>query len=94
MSGEGAKPLTHHVDVEQALATLDYREMAALSEMFERWALTEEKISDERRTDLIKWSADYEALAAFAGTDWVAADPTEPPGLIVFIAQRELASRR
>ncbi|MBX3562474.1 MAG: hypothetical protein KF780_11760 [Sphingomonas sp.] len=85
--------MTHHVDVDQALATLDYREMVALSKMFERWALNEENITDERRTDLIKWSADYEALAAFAGSDWIATDPTEPPSLIVFMARRELASR-
>lgn len=36
-SDPSAKPVTHHVDVGNALDTLDHRQMLALAAMFERW---------------------------------------------------------
>ena len=94
VSRSRAKPLTYHVDVDQALETLDHDEMLALAGMFERWALTETRITGEHRTQLIQWSVDYEAIAAFAGPGWKA---TEEPGLVSlvqFIARGELSCRR
>ena len=91
MSEQRTKPPTHHVDVEHALATLDHRQMLALAEMFERWALTEESIDGAQRTKLIQWSADYDAVAEFAGADWIATDATEQ-SLLSFIAKLELRS--
>ena len=93
MTERDTKPVTHHVDVEQALATLDQPQMLALAAMFERWALTELSIDGEQRPRLIQWSADYEAIAAFAGADWMASDPSEP-SLLGFIAGRELGALR
>jgi hypothetical protein len=87
------KPDTYAVDVDQALETLDYQEMVALSEMFERWALTETKIDSERRTQLIQWSADYERIAEFCGSAWTATEPEEPPSAMPFIARIELRAR-
>jgi hypothetical protein len=46
---------------------LDYEDMIALSGMFRRWALYEEKFSPERRTGLMLWSSDFERIAAWVG---------------------------
>lgn len=88
------RPYTHVVDIDQALETLDHAEMVALSEMFERWALTEHTIDSERRTQLIQWAADYERIAEYCGPDWAATDPREPPSLLPFVARRELRAGR
>ena len=87
-----AAPVTHHVNVENALATLSCAQMLALAKMFERWALTETNIDGEQRTKLVQWSADYEAIAAHAGPDWT---PHNPAGtsLLAFIAGQELTTR-
>ena len=58
MTERPPRPVTYGVDIDHAMATLGYREMVALAGMFERWALTEEKIDGERRTQLIEMSAD------------------------------------
>lgn len=55
--------------------------------------MTETKISGEQRTKLVQWSADYEAIAAYAGPGWVATDPTRPR-LMGFVAEQELAVSR
>ena len=88
------KPVTHIVDVDRAMETLDFVKMVALSEMFERWALTEEKAAPEQRTKLVQWSADYELIAAYAGFSWQASNPESPPDLIAFIARREVQLQR
>lgn len=86
-------PATYSVSVADAMDSLDYGEMLALSEMFERWALTETKVDDQHRTELMQWSIDYEAIAKFAGPSWQAAKPEATNGLIPFIARRELRGR-
>jgi hypothetical protein len=85
-----AKLVTHCVNVEQAMETLDHAEMIALAVMFERWALTEEKISADRRTQLIQWSADYEAIADHVGPGWQASNPAPDMDVMRFIARMEL----
>jgi hypothetical protein len=81
------------VDPLRALETLDYVEMLALAEMYERWALTEENVSGEQRTKLIQWSSDYEQIAEFIGPGWRASNPESPPGLIAFLAKQEASAR-
>ena len=54
MPVQRVRPITHVVDIDRAMATLDFVEMVALSEMFERWALTEEDVDPERRTRLME----------------------------------------
>jgi hypothetical protein len=84
-----APPVTHGMDVDNALSTLSYREMIALARMFERWALTEEELDPARRARLIEMSSDCEAVAAYAGADWQAREP-EPPSLLAFMARKEI----
>ncbi|HYD12862.1 MAG TPA: hypothetical protein VEC11_08440 [Allosphingosinicella sp.] len=86
--------VTHHVNVQQALETLDYDEMLALSSMFQRWALQEVSLNGEQRTKLMQWSADYEQIAAFAGSGWIASDPSAEPDAMAFTARLELKSAR
>jgi len=87
------KPETHIIDVDRAMATLDYVEMVALAEMYERWAFTEPNITPEQRTMLIQWSADYEIIAAYSGCGWVASDPESPVDAITFVAREEVQAR-
>ncbi len=84
------KPVTYTVDVEQAVATLDHLEMVAVCRMYQRWALSEDRLSPDDRTRLIKLSSDYEAIADYAGPDWVATDPGGSTDAIKFIARLEL----
>ena len=56
--------------------------------MFERWALTEERLDPDSRTRMIQSAADYEAIAEFAGPDWKASD-TGPRSLLQFLADKE-----
>jgi len=63
-------PVTHHVSVDDAVATLSREDMVALTDMFCRWALTEGDMSPENRTRLMQMSADYEQIAAFVGPGW------------------------
>ena len=78
---------THSINVDRAMATLDYEEMVALSEMYEDWALNEEKLDPDQRTKVILWSADYERIAEHVGPGWKASAPEEPPDLIAFLAR-------
>jgi hypothetical protein len=89
MAPDFEPPHTYHVDVQHAINTLDYVEMVALSEMFERWALTSENLDGSYRTRLIQGSVDYEAIADACGLGWRALDPGDPIGLIPFIAAIE-----
>ena len=57
------QPITYMVDIDFALEELDHADMVALSHMFQRWAIDEENIEPENRTELIQWSADLERLA-------------------------------
>ena len=70
MDRDQCKPHTHHVNIDQAMASLSYRDMLALAGMLERWALHSEAISSDDRTMLMLWSADYERIAEFVGPDW------------------------
>lgn len=94
MRAEREKPATHVIDVDRAMATLDFVEMVALSEMYERWGLTEDRLDPEHRTKLMQWSADYERIAAYSGFDWQATDPESPPDLIAFLAREEVRHQR
>ena len=90
-----AAPLvTHHVNVQQALETLDHDEMMALSRMFQRWALEEVRLDGEQRTKLMQWSSDYERIAESAGPNWRASDPGAEPDAMAFTARLELSSSR
>ncbi|HEY5711990.1 MAG TPA: hypothetical protein VIT38_08850 [Allosphingosinicella sp.] len=89
MAPDFEAPHTYHVDVQHAINTLDYVEMVALSEMYERWALTSETLDGSYRTKLIQWSVDYEAIADACGLGWRALEPDDPIGLIPFIAAIE-----
>ena len=88
------RPVTYSVDIDNTLDSLDYREMLALAAMFDRWAMNEERIDAEQRTKLIRWSSDYEAIAAYAGPDWVARNPEDPPDALVFMARSELKANQ
>lgn len=80
-------PFTHHVDVKQAMETLDHGEMVALAEMFGNWAINEEGLDDDQRTKVLMWSADYERVAAFAGKAWRASMPGNAVSLVQFVAR-------
>jgi hypothetical protein len=86
-------PTTHHIDVVVAMATLDFIEMVALSEMYERWAFTEPKLDGDQRTKLIQWSCDYERIAEFCGQAWKASAPEVDSGAIAFVARLEARAR-
>jgi len=68
--------LNHGGDAERLSAEFDYADMIALSGLFRLWALYSPKLSPEQRTELIGYSADFEALAQWAGEGWRAADPS------------------
>ena len=87
-------PVTHSVPVLEAMELLDHIEMVALSEMFARWALTEERLEPHNRTKLIQLSSDYERIAVFAGEGWRAQRSESPQPLIVFTAIREARARQ
>ena len=83
-------PLTYRVSPDVACDQLDHADMVALAGMFRRWAIYETDVSPERRTELIKYSADYERLAEWVGSDWRARTRVvgRPP-LMKFLAMRE-----
>lgn len=83
------RPLT--IDVEQAMATLSYAEMKALSGMFARWAVNEKGLDDRRRARLIEMAADYLYVADRCGPSWLPTAPVETP--LSVIAKAELQSR-
>ncbi len=65
-------PRTHRVDILYAQTILDFADMVALSELFQRWAFEELDLDPNYRTALIQWASDYEAVAAFSGPSWIA----------------------
>lgn len=69
-------PVTYYIDPEFAKAELAYADMLALSGLFRRWALYEDGLDPSTCTRLICWSADYEDIAEWVGSDWVASDPS------------------
>ena len=83
---------THHVAIDQAVASLSHEEMLALAARFERWALDAEGISPEQRTMLILWSADYERIAEFVGPDWQPPDGGGAIDAMSFLAGLERAA--
>ena len=82
-------PETYHVDVLNAINTLNYVEMVAPSELFERWALSEDNLDGSYRTKLIQWSVDYAAIADACALGWRALAPEDPIGAIPFLAAIE-----
>lgn len=72
------------------MATLDYIEMVALAEMYERWAFTEQNIRPDQRTILIQWAADYEAIAEHCRHRWLATEPESPVDAIALVAREEV----
>lgn len=87
-------PITRKVDVLQALETLDYSEMVALSEMFARWAMFEEKLDDLHRSGLAESALDYAMVAGYCGPEWRATNPEDPPDAIAFMARDAMRSDR
>ena len=81
-------PVTHAIDWDTAMRRLDHDDMVALAVLYCDWANNEARISDDQRTKLIQWSADYERIAAYAGPGWRASHPEEPPSAEVFLARR------
>lgn len=61
--------------------------MICLSETLRHWALDEPDLSASQRTELMLWSADYEAIALFRGLLWKATQPEHPPPITTFIAR-------
>lgn len=86
-------PFTHVVDVRQAMESLDYCEMVSLAEIFGQWAFNEEGLDDDRRTQLVQWSADYERIAVFVGERWRATASDDPVSLIQFVARNAFAEK-
>jgi hypothetical protein len=68
--------LVHGGNAERLSDEFDYEDMVALSGLFRLWALYSPALSSEYRTELIGYSADYEALASWAGEGWRASDPS------------------
>ena len=70
--------------MEALTSELDYADMIALSEMCRQWAVYEAGLTPERRTRMIKYSADLERIAEWVGPRWKATDrPAKPPLLAV-----------
>jgi hypothetical protein len=88
------RPYTHAVRIEQAMATLDYREMIALAQLFEDWAFSHSASDGDRNTWFLQIALDYGQIADFCGASWTASDQENSPSLMAFIARRELALRR
>jgi hypothetical protein len=80
--------LTHGGDAERLSAEFDFEEMVALSGHFRLWALYGLQLSPEQRTKVIGYSADFEALAHWAGEGWRATDPTGAMPMFTFLARR------
>jgi hypothetical protein len=80
--------LPHGGDADRLSAEFDYEDMVALSGLFRLWALYGLQLSPEQRTELIGYSADYEALAHWAGEGWRAADPTGAMPVFTLLARR------
>src|SRR5680860_1762481 len=80
--------LVHGGNAERLSAEFDYDDMVALSGLFRLWALYSAKLSPEYRTELIGYSADFEALAHWAGEGWLAADPSGAMPVFKLLASR------
>ena len=80
--------LVHGGDAERLTDEFDYDDMVALSGLFRLWALYSVKLSPEDRTELIGYSADFEALAHWAGEGWRAADPSGAMPVFTLLARR------
>jgi len=80
--------LVHGGDAERLSAEFDYDDMVALSGLFRLWALYGLRLSPEERTELIGYSADYEALVHWAGEGWRAADPSGAMPMFTLLARR------
>ncbi len=63
--------------------------MIALADAFRRWAIYEMDLTPERRTELIKYSADYERLAEWVGSQWRAQAKGGRPTLMKLLATLE-----
>ena len=83
-------PATYCVAAAKACDQLDHADMVALAGMFRRWAIYETDVTPERRTELIKYSADFERLAEWVGSDWRARTrAVGKPPLMKFLATLE-----
>jgi hypothetical protein len=80
--------LTHGGDAERLSAEFDYEELIALSGLFRLWALYSPKLSPEQRTEVIGFSADFEALAHWVGESWRASDPSGAMPVFTLLARR------
>jgi hypothetical protein len=80
--------LTHGGNADRLYAEFDYEDMIALSGIFRVWALYDPKLSPEQRTELIGYSADFEALAQWAGEGWRASDPSGAMPVFTLLARR------
>jgi hypothetical protein len=83
------RPFFHKLDTDRERRELDYADMVALSGMFRRWAVRDDGLSPEDRTDFIMYSADYERLAEWVGPNWRASEPSEAVPLTKFMATIE-----
>ena len=75
-SGEAA-PVTYGISAQFAADELDYADMIALAEMFDRWIFDETDISPAQRTMLVELSVDFERITDWVEPSWRAADPVD-----------------
>ncbi len=82
-------PVTYRISARAAADELDYADMVALAEMFQRWSLDEPGISPADRTKLAEYSADYERLAEWVGFSWKASQPSDRQPVMRLLARLE-----
>jgi hypothetical protein len=90
--GAAAGPLLYGGDHESLARNLDHREMIALAEVFEHWALEDATRTPESRTELLLWACELERLAEWVGPGWHAPEPSAPPTLLKTLARKVLHS--
>ena len=76
----------HLVDAERALDALGYVDLICLSERLRHWALTEDQITADQRTDLMLMAVDYERLSESCGMLWKPRAPNPKRDFMRFIA--------
>ncbi len=88
----GDLPPTERINARQALETLTYAEMAALSRMFDRWARERVGLSMEQSEKCARLARDYAAMAQFAGRLWEPTNLGPKVDAMQFAAREELAA--
>ena len=93
IDSERPLPVMRGIDARRMLDILDHVEIVALSEMFLRWSLFQEELSQEKRSQLASDALDLATIAGFCGPDWKAAAREDPPCAIAYLAATEVTAR-